>query len=119
MKLNGWKRIGIVASVVWIIGAYIYTFRMEVDETVRISNSLDQDCLSSGTDFPGETVAQVEARLEVCEKRLDDFMAKANSSDEVYAALAAVVPVPLGWGFVFLILFLVRWIKRGFGYKSP
>ena len=30
------------------------------------------------------------------------------------AAFRAVAPVPLAWGFAYLVLFLVRWVKRGF-----
>lgn len=33
---------------------------------------------------------------------------------------AALIPVPVGWGFVYFILFLIRWVKRGFGSnKKP
>ena len=61
-----WKRIGIVASVVWIFGTGIFTL-----------------CLGRLT--TGELVAQ---------------------------AIVAFVPVLLGWGFIYLVLFLVRWIRR-------
>lgn len=76
MKLNGWKRIGIIASVVWILGAGLTSL----------------------------------AEL--------DYLAGTPSSDWSAAAFVTFAPVPLGWGFVYLVLFLVRWVKRGFAVEG-
>jgi hypothetical protein len=78
-QLRGWKRIGIIASVVWILGAGSFTAC-----AVLIPNFHRAGSLTS-------TVAQV-----------------------IFAEFVVLVPVPLGWGFASLILFLVYWVKRGF-----
>jgi hypothetical protein len=32
MKLNGWERIGIIVSVIWILGAAAYTYDSEIEQ---------------------------------------------------------------------------------------
>jgi hypothetical protein len=43
-----------------------------------------------------------------------DYLTKMRPYERMDAAIVAFVPVPLGWGFVYLVLFLVRWVKNGF-----
>jgi hypothetical protein len=113
MKLNGWKRIGIIASAVWVIWSYNHTFdRMEF-VTSSIAVDQEQRCLSAHPgefdkyfpqcDAVGETNGQMQLRQ------------KERHNNQVAAAMEALVPVPLAWGFAYLVLLLVRWVKRGFG----
>jgi hypothetical protein len=44
MKLNGWKRIGIIASVVWILGAGVYTYDSRIDEASKFIASTHVAC---------------------------------------------------------------------------
>jgi hypothetical protein len=108
-KLNGWKRIGIVGSVVWILGAGLYTHDEVVKQISASYVQIDQDCI-------GETGGNVGRSVDVakCDKIADDYAAQVYHYEWVEPAIVAFVPVPLGWGFVYLVLFLVRWIKRGF-----
>lgn len=66
MKINGWQRIGIIASVGWVLFA-VFKF------------------------------------LPIWSK--DDLPA---------IAIVVFVPIPLAWGAVYLVLFLIRWVRRGF-----
>ncbi len=111
MRLNGWKRIGIIASVVWILGAGTHTYNSEINSAIKGIDSLEVACESP---LPGETADTLDDRVNKCDKHSDDFLALAISNARFEAALVAFVPVPLGWGFTYLVLFLVRWIKRGF-----
>ena len=106
MKLSGWKRIGIVASVVWVIGAGIYTFQAASDEDMRVAGEITQVCSDS---HRVRGVADNE-----CLKRGEDYAVEMLPYEKLEAALVALVPVPFGWGFVYLVLFVVRWVKRGF-----
>jgi hypothetical protein len=49
-----------------------------------------------------------------CDKHGMDAMNVAIAQGQAEAVMIALIPVPLGWGFVYLVLFLVRWVKRGF-----
>ena len=106
MKLNGWKRIGVIASAVWIIGAGYSTLVVTENSAMKFHNALVQQCMAPPNDW-GEI-------YKSCLKNADDYTMEMLPSERTEAALVAFVPVPLGWGFTYLVLFLVRWIKRGF-----
>jgi hypothetical protein len=176
MKLNGWKRIGIIVSVIWILGAGAYTYDSEIDQaSLPISRTylscdsaakaptsrdvLDQiaagdaggqpplprkatdsapepgtvpmppGAISSDslpvTPPPGYTVevpvppGGVLADSRDCHKQAEDSLTLAVKNARLDASLVALVPVPLGWGITYLVLFLVRWVKRGFTQPFP
>jgi serine/threonine-protein kinase len=98
-----WKRMGIVASVIWILGAGIYTLKVTSDQDVRTAVWAERTCLDihNGQDPDNE-----------CQKRRNDYLDETLPNDRIAAAIVAFVPVPLVWGFVYLVLFLVRWIGR-------
>ena len=102
MKLSGWKRIGIIASIVWILGAGIYTFIAANNSDIKAAGEVTLSCRETGT------------LSYVCDKRGTDYLARMTPYEPLKAALAAIVPVPLGWGLSYLLLFLVRWVKHGF-----
>jgi hypothetical protein len=70
VKLSGSKRIGIIASVVWILGASIYFYNAIADDSRKTAL--------------------------------------------IGSAILTFLSLALGWGFVYLIRFLVSWVKRGF-----
>lgn len=106
MKLNGWKRIGIVTSVVWILGAGLYTYEAVSESDIKAAVSAALACENY--------IASGVTTLEECDKRKTDYLAETFPDEWREAAIVAFVPVPLGWGFVYLVLSLMRWIQRGF-----
>jgi len=110
-KLNGWKRIGIIASVVWILVAGIYAYQLEFKSNLDLANFVYASCLRDAADKTGDTWATADGE---CGKKLIDSFGSAGPDARVMAELVAFVPVPRGWGLVYLVLFLVRRVKRGF-----
>ena len=111
MKLNGWKRIGIIASVLWILGAGSHTYDSEIDRFSGIIASTHVQCDSN---LAGKTGDAWATGFNECDKEADDSLALVLSEARLDAALVALVPVPMGWGFTYLVLFLARWVRRGF-----
>ena len=113
-KLNGWKRLGIIASFVWMFVGVGYSLQNNdrfnasaIQEAVRIELQCEND---SGTDF---------AAREACIQRSDEFVAMLSSPAAMTAmredaAFWAFAPLPFAWGFVFMVFGLGRWVKRGF-----
>jgi hypothetical protein len=112
MKLSGWKRIGIIVSVVWVVGAGIYTYDSEINRSSDSIANTHVRCDSYLADYKDEGAR--EAAFQRCNKEADDSLALALTNARLEGALVALVPVPLGWGFTYLVLLLVRWVKRGF-----
>jgi hypothetical protein len=111
-KLNGWKRIGIIASVLWIPGAWVHTFDSETD---RASASIASTQVACDSSLAGKTGDAWTKGFNECDRQADDSLALALANARLEATFVALVPVPLGWGFTYLVLFLVKWVKRGFG----
>jgi hypothetical protein len=105
-KLNGWQRIGVVASVVWILGAGFYTLDAVQESDSKTAVAAALECESH--------IPQGITTLAECDKRMTDYEAETYSGEWADAAIVAFVPVPLAWGLAYLTLFLTRWIKRGF-----
>lgn len=70
MRLNGWQRIGIVASTLWLLGGSAYAYEIAVLET----GTIQLLCIG----------------------------------------VIAVMPIILGWLFVWLAVLAVRWVCAGF-----
>jgi hypothetical protein len=113
MKPNGWKRIGIIASAVWILGVGIYTYDSETESASRAIATEHVACDSHLPDWRNDE-KPYEAAFRACDKHAEDSFSLAIRNARLSAELFAFVPVPLGWGFTYLILFLLRWVKRGF-----
>jgi hypothetical protein len=62
MKINGWQRIGIILSVIWIIGAGMYTLNWLSDKDIETAGFFYSQCASTR-----DEVSQAH-RVE-CEKK--------------------------------------------------
>jgi hypothetical protein len=126
MKLNGWNRIGIIISVIWIIGVGYRIYDSEVDRASVRKLEAQAACDSTANRLPDQARsipdprevpippgAHVEDSTE-CNKRAGDAFGLFIVTARKEAAAFALIPVPLGWAFAYIALFLVRWVKRGF-----
>jgi len=110
--MNGWKRIGIIVSVVWFLGGGFYAYDSEIhraENFVAFTHGLCDNNLKVYKDLN-----ERDAAFEQCNKGAEDVLTEAISSAPFDGALVGIVPIILGWPIVYLLLFLVRWVKRGF-----
>ena len=105
MRLNGWQRIGIVASVIWAIGAPIYLDTAAQRDAMEQFDQTHKACLDNPrNDF------------DVCFRRAS----AAADSVPRYPLLSAngvfvaLVPVALGWLVACALVYVGRWIRAGF-----
>jgi hypothetical protein len=92
MRLNGWQRIGIVASVIWAIGAPIY-----------MDSAAERD---ADEKFSWVQCFQRASRAYESVPRY--HFTSANG------AFVALAPIPVGWLIAYALVYLVRWIRAGF-----
>lgn len=97
MRLNGWQRVGLVASVLWAIGGGFWG----LSESQSLAVLLHKACLSSVTDW------------NVCDKRLAEAW-PSLPTQLLYVAIYGLAPILLAWPAVYGIIRLVRWIRTGF-----
>ena len=144
-RLGGWKRIGIIVSVAWILGAGIYFYNLGVDESVsQASHDCDDADIkadkssyatfekchrNNDTHLPPDTwlardaecnearrreQASDAAAYEECRNNISNDLPTIRARALKISAFLISVSLALSWGFVYLILFLVNWVKRGF-----
>lgn len=131
MKLNGWQRIGIVVSVVWSLSAGIYTRHVikSQEQTYAWSTykacETDEDAAAIQWREHCRALAHVgdwRTAYVKCMTTLDPVKSSTacitkgfSDAHFVYRnwwiKVLAVAIMP--WG-IYLILFVVRWVMRGF-----
>jgi len=138
MKLNGWKRIGIIASFVWMTGACVYTFRALSYQDLKTAQFFYSQCAKTRNEGSQNARENCWHKSEIppmidssrvfnqcmedydathpdrCSADSEKYAVNALPGERIAAALAAIVPVPFAWGLAYLVLFLVGWVKRGF-----
>lgn len=102
MRLNGWQRVGIVASIFWALGGAFWGNEIGLHEG-DTAEAIEHIC-----------AAEPHADLDACMRQFDKDWTAAIQYHWYYAAFVGLVPIPLAWLFVYGIARLVRWISAGF-----
>ena len=122
-QLNGWQRIGVVLSVLWAIGGSFWGYTIGYHE----SGDSDRDfqvCWDGAQNwYQNQYQIQGTPRYKAsdlirdqgkCRTEYDKVKKDATSTGTLYAALLAVLPIPLGWLAIYKFIALLRWIREGF-----
>jgi uncharacterized protein len=98
-RLNGWQRIGVILSVVWIVIGGSWGWRHAYDKP----DAEFRTCIAAV-----KSVADVHA----CREKRFRALAVPRS---VSAAVVALAPLTVVWLFIYGFVWLVRRMKRAFG----
>jgi hypothetical protein len=101
-SLNGWCRIGIVVSVLWIIVGGFWGNNLGIHDGDWVVNSLDV-CLKTKPD-----------NWALCHQEFTRQYPEAIKYHWLLAGMFAFIPIPLGWLFGWSCFGIARWIRRGF-----
>lgn len=114
MRLNGWLRIGIVLSVIWMIGANYYWIGESASDNMKFSNGLRASRSHCQIENSTRRYYNPNARQEEC-------------VTEEQITQAALTPLNFQFGLIYSIFYLVvawlvigvsyaafRWIRKGF-----
>jgi len=103
-SLNGWQRVGVVLSVLWFFIAGISQRSYDVNKAYEFAHSSSSICYESHKDGNSDNCSQ---------RFLEDYRLMLDGSWGSVIFMA-IVPIPIFWGIVILIIKVYRWIKRGF-----
>lgn len=108
-KRKGWIRLGVVLSVVWMVGVAIYaaldfsSVRADLLTSVRTS---DPSLAKSGWEVVGQ-----ESFLTTCDAKDKQVLC----SPRIFNVLGlALVPVAASWLVAFLLVYAALWVRAGF-----
>jgi hypothetical protein len=118
-KLNGWQRIGLVLSVAWMLyGGYRGNeYGLDLGNWVwEVHRACVDDAWAKRKSVPYSESAnqQVSRDVDACDAESDRNWPEASKYHWHYAAIYALVPIPLAWLLIYGLIALVRWIRAGF-----
>jgi hypothetical protein len=104
-KLSGWKRIGIVASVAWAVGSFLWSESHDNNGFIRQLYDSRARCMS----HPDHTLTK-----DQCDTEYMEIINRAVQNRREEAVIFALVPIPFGWIIIGGLLGVVRWVRAGF-----
>ena len=112
MRLNGWVRIGLIASVAWIfIGGYLGNASV-IDQARDAVATKSRNC-----NLYPDGAAPRNSRAE-CDRQVTAAWDSAVKYHWEAAAVVALVPIPVAWLLVWGLVSLVRWVRAGFATRG-
>jgi hypothetical protein len=105
--MNGWQRIGLVLSVLWIVGAGLYQRSADMEKAGKMGGWAMEVCQKVQTSKGSSDFSRCSDEFT----KMFNVFAEGSWGNVAFVALA---PIPIAWLFVYLIVWLTRWIRRGF-----
>ena len=108
MKLNGWRRLGVLASVSWLIGMWIHIGNLQEQKYRDDYRYVYRACRERPHALARDFVQSKECRA-VAREYAELPVASWLSQQIAFV----VLPIPLWWLLAHVCIWLARWVKRG------
>jgi hypothetical protein len=99
------KRVGIVASVAWMVGAFLYQRSDDLTRASNMSELAFRACSEQRKTPPTAAQHCLDEASAAYETWLVGSWANAIS--------LALLPIPVGWAVAFAGVSIARWVKAG------
>jgi len=114
-KLSGWKRIGIVASVVWAVGGFLWGNNQALSRNDWIiKEKIECRTRAYQRSFQGLQPRPGDFTADQCDAEYTKLWYEAIQHHWEEAAIFALVPIPFGWMIIGGLFGVVRWVRAGF-----
>jgi hypothetical protein len=108
---KGIKRLGIIASVIWIVAGGVWNLdTIEKAREGRISSTYTS--CTRAADILRQTEDHCEAAMKAGYESLSGSAARHDQLTE--ASIGTLVPLVLAWVLAFVVTWLGRWVFAGF-----
>ena len=108
-KLKMWQRLGIVISLLWIIGGGLWQRTSDVSRASNMAQSQYQPCSETASQLTSGATAANEKCMSESLKTFNIFLEGSWGN----VAFFAVGPVLLAWLLAYLTLWTTRWVLAG------
>lgn len=109
--MNGWQRIGVVSSVLWILGAGLYQRSSDMKQAAEMGGWAMDVCNRAES-------AKGSTDFSRCSGEFDTMFHTFAEGSWGNVAIVALAPIPLAWLLVYIVVWLTRWIRRGFAGQA-
>ena len=106
MKLNGWERLGIVASVLWVV-VVVGVACVERWGSIPYQQFYFVEFVPDPTREPVTEVSPETGKQH-------SYKPVTMSLSPMLVLRAALFPLLIVWPLIYAIVWVVRWVKRGF-----
>ena len=113
MRLNGWQRIGLVASIVWVLAGGFWGNEIALDEAWERTSAQRDLCVAENKRRYGE-YGPYEQVWTPCSDQFGANYVRNTEGHWMFAALFALVPLSIAWLIAYVLIALGRWIRAGF-----
>jgi len=130
MAMRGWRRIGIIVSVIWFFGFGVFLWNKFVEDAVapyaqdlQICSAIEQysddfwQANARNSEELSEKLQASQDQYEKCASKAKLQWESERPSDSVLAVAVLVidlVTIALGWLSVWGCIAVGRWVHRGF-----
>lgn len=104
---RGWRRIGVILSVLWFVGFGFFVWSYEVRQNATWYSSTLSLCYAMSNDTDRKTCL-----ADVSKVFSDQFDQNVRALPLLIGADLAVIAV--GWLLVWCVVLLARWVLKGF-----
>ena len=101
-RLNGWQRIGMVLSVVWAALGGLWGNHIAIQQNGAVPIAHYKWCISHPNYDDDE-----------CSAAFDEEYAVGVRGHWASATMVALIPIPVAWLLVYIVVWAVRWMRRG------
>ena len=105
ISLNGYQRIGILLSIIWMVAGYNLQNRSNYKDAYSFSESQYNQC-----------VAFKYSEQSCYDRKENDF--KLIMENVPNPLETAIIPIPIGWIVIYLIIGIYKWIRAGFKHAD-
>jgi hypothetical protein len=130
MTMKGWRRIGIIVSVIWFLGFGVFLWNQYVEDAVaayaqdlKICSAIEQysddfwQANARNSEELSEKLQANQDQYEKCRSKAKLQWESERPSDSMAIAAVLVidlVTIALGWLIVWGCVAFGRWVQRGF-----
>jgi hypothetical protein len=113
MRLHGWQRIGIVASILWLVAGGLWINSLVIDDLGKFVVAAYSRCPESRSIQPDGSIP-ADTDWGPCNRKFNADWPVALKNHWTITAAYTLIPIPLAWLIIYGLVALVRWIKAGF-----
>ena len=111
--MGGWQRVGIVASVVWVLAAPVYFWHAYDTEARSAARAYYESCTGPFRDVSGHLSIDPGKCLAGSHKLEREYRSRPGYGWSSWV-LGAAVYLALGWLIGWGMVAIGRWVARGF-----
>ena len=113
--MSGWQRIGVIISVLWLMGLPVYLLIDMYRESTKYTDLLEDVCVATRNSPEGAQTLTEECFRNAIVAGGNEFRTLvAQTFKDVFLWIILLGPIALLWLVGWIVLGTVRWVRRGF-----